>query len=192
MSSGQRLGLYVVDAFGAVGMGVMDDPMSASITIDHPAPHQLRLVLRQGSGEVTRFLFFVLLIAGALLLLVPQARTTPAPLLGLVGVAIAWCAVSSSAHESYLFDPTARTAHVQRSSALWRSNELVSLEAVRAVQLAVRGPDDNRRVVELVTHDGRVQLRLPRRLNTLSASDHADVGRLIADHLDVSFRRAPS
>jgi hypothetical protein len=113
--------------------------MSAWITIDHPAPHQLRLVLRQAWGEVTRFLFFVLLLAGALLLLVPQARTTPAPLLGLVGTAIAWCAIAGSARECYLFDRAARTVHIQRGSLLGRSDKLASLKEVGVVQQAERG-----------------------------------------------------
>jgi hypothetical protein len=56
--------------------------MGARVTIDQPAPHQIQLVLRQDSAEVARFMLFVLVITGALLLLVPQARSSPVPCLG--------------------------------------------------------------------------------------------------------------
>src|SRR4030095_12431973 len=69
--------------------------MGARVTIDQPAPHQIQLVLRQDSAEVARFMLFVLVITGALLLLVPQARSSPGPLLGLVGAAVGWCVVAA-------------------------------------------------------------------------------------------------
>jgi hypothetical protein len=160
------------------------------MTVDQPAPHEVRLVLRQDWGEVTRFMLFVLVLGGALFLIMPEARTAPAPLLGLVGAAIAWCAVAVTAEERYLFDRADRTVRVRRVSLLGRSEEGRSLAEVCAVQQAVSGPDDNRRVLELVTEDGQVRLRLPRRFNTLSALDHDTVGRLIAKHLGLPLRPA--
>src|SRR5687768_4717893 len=101
--------------------------MGAQISIEQPAPHQIQLVLRQDSGEVARFMVFVLVIAGALFLVMPQARSEPALLLGLVGVAVAWCVVAASARELYLFDRSARTVRVRRVSLLGRSDELLSI-----------------------------------------------------------------
>ena len=159
--------------------------MGARVTIDQPAPHQIQLVLRQDSAEVARFMLFVLVITGALLLLVPQARSSPVPLLGLVGAAVGWCVVAGSAREVYLFDRAARAVRVQLVSLLGRSEELLSVEEVITVQQGVRGPDDNRLVLELVTRRGEVRLRLPRRLTTLGAAEQDSVGRLIAGHLGV-------
>ena len=91
-----------------------------------------------------------------------------------------------SAREVYLFDRAARAVRVQRVSLLGRSEELLSVEEVITVQEAVRGPDDNRLVLELVTRRGEV--RLPRRLTTLGAAEQDSVGRLIAGHLGVPLR----
>jgi hypothetical protein len=157
--------------------------MAARISIDQPASHQMQLLLRQDSGEIVRFLLFVLLIAGALFVLIPQVRSSPAPLLGLVGVAIAWGAIAASASECYLFDRTARTVHIERLSLLGRTEKLVSIQRAVAVQQVVRGPDDNRLVLELITGWGEMQLRLPRRLTTLEPGEERRVGRLVADHL---------
>ena len=95
-----------------------------------------------------------------------------------------------SAREVYLFDRAARAVRVQRVSLLGRSEELLSVEEVITVQQAVRGPDDNRLVLELVTRRGEVRLRLPRRLTTLGAAEQDSVGRLIAGHLGVPLRLA--
>jgi hypothetical protein len=62
------------------------------------------LVLRQDWAELTRFLLFILVVAGAIFLLMPEARSQPAPLLILVGAAVAWCVVAGTAEERYLFD----------------------------------------------------------------------------------------
>ena len=130
--------------------------MSAGVAIDQPTPHQIQLLLRQDSAEVTRFMLFILVIVVAFFLLMPQARSSSMPLLGLVGAAVGWCAVASSAREIYLFDRAARTVCVQRISLLGRFEEFFSVEEVVAVQQAVRGPDDNRLVLELVTEFGEV------------------------------------
>jgi hypothetical protein len=92
--------------------------MSAGVAIDQPAPHQIQLRLRQDLAEVTRFMLFVMVIAVAFFLLMPQARSSPVPILGLVGAAVGWCAIAGSAREVYLFDRAARTVRVQRISLL--------------------------------------------------------------------------
>jgi len=166
--------------------------MSAAVAIDQPAPHQIQLLLRQDSAEVTRFMLFVLIIALAFFLLMPQACSSPVPLLGLVGAAVGWCAIAGSAREVYLFDRAARTVRVQRISLLMRFEEFLSVQEVVAVQQAVRGPDDNRLVLELVTELGELRLRLPHRINTLGAADQDSVGRLIAGHLGIRLRPAPN
>src|SRR5215813_11527946 len=74
--------------------------MSAGVAIDQPTPHQIQFLLWQDSAEVPRFMLFVLVIAVAFFLLMPQARSSPMPLLGLVGAAVGWCAVAGSAREA--------------------------------------------------------------------------------------------
>lgn len=170
---------------------ILGNRMGVRLTVDQPAAHQIQLLLRQDSGEVAQFLLFVFVIAGALFLLTPQVRSSPAPLLGLVGAAVAWCAVARSARECYLFDRAARTVRLERVSLLGRSDELLSIQEVAAVQQALRGPDDDRLVLELVTGRGEVQLRLPRRFTTLGLADQSRVGRLVADHLGLALRLAP-
>src|SRR5215510_11705728 len=110
--------------------------MSAGVAIDQPTPHQIQFLLWQDSAEVPRFMLFVLVIAVAFFLLMPQARSSPMPLLGLVGAAVGWCAVAGSAREVYLFDHAARTVRVQRISLLGRFEEFFSVEEVVAVQQA--------------------------------------------------------
>ncbi len=161
--------------------------MGVRISIDQPMPHQIQLQLRQDSGELVRFVVFVLAVIVALLLLMPQARTSPAPYAGVLAVALGWCLVAATAREAYLFDRMAETVSVQRSSLLWTSGKLLSVTDVAAVQEALSGPDNNRLVLELVTDRGKVLLRLPRRLTTLDRTDRSEVGRLLADHLGVPF-----
>jgi hypothetical protein len=157
--------------------------MGARIIIEQPTSDQLQLLLRQDFGEVMRFLFFVLFTAGALFVLIPQVRSWPAPLLGLLGGGIAWGAIAASASECYLFDRTARTLRIERLSLLGRTEQLISIQRAVAVQQVVRGPQDNRLVLELITGWGEMQLRLPHRLITLEPGEQLRVGRLIADHL---------
>lgn len=163
--------------------------MSTRVATDRPRKNQLRAVLRQGRGEVATFIFFVLAIIGALLLFVPQASSVSTPLLALGGVAVAWCLLALSATESYVFDSEARTVTVQRAWMLGKSRLLLSIPSVLAVHQVVRGVDDDRHLLELVDHTDEVRLQLPRRFNTLGASEQESLGRQIADHLGIQLRR---
>jgi len=163
--------------------------MSTRVATDRPRKTQLRVVLRQGRGEVATFIFVVFAIIGALLLFVPQANHVSTPLLALVGVAVAWCVLALSATESYLFDSEARTVTVQRAWLLGNSRLVLAIPSVVAVRPVVGGVDDDRRLLELVAHTDEVRLQLPRRFNTLGASEQENLGRQIADHLGIPLRR---
>lgn len=164
--------------------------MGSLASIHQPTPNQVQLRLRQNSVELVRFVVFVLSVVGALLLLMPRARTSPASYLGAVGVAFGWSLIAATAREAYLFDRMAQTVSVRRSLLFWTSGKLLSMTEVAAVQEALSGPDNNRLVLELVTDRGKVLLRIPRRLTTLDRTDRSTVGRLIAVHLGVPFRSA--
>jgi hypothetical protein len=71
------------------------------------------------------------------------------------------------------------------SSVLGRRSQNVPVEEVSAVHLSIGGPDDNRLLVDLIGKDGTARLRLPRCLTTLTERDQAEIGRLLAERLDV-------
>lgn len=163
--------------------------MSTRVATDRPRKNQLRVVLRQGKGEIATFIFFVFAIIGALLLFVPQASHVSTPLLALAAVAVAWSALTLTASETYLFDSEARTVSVQRAWLLGTSRQLLAIPSVHAVHQVEGGVDDDRRLLELVAQTDEVRLQLPRRFNTLGASEQENLGRQIAEHLGIPLRR---
>ena len=161
--------------------------MNAEATIDRSAPGQVRIVLREGTAGVATFAGFVVAIAAAIYLVMPAARAQPGTLGGIVGAALAWAAVAGGAREEYLVSQgTGLTAR-----QVWlfgRREDQVSAEEVTAVRLARAGPDDDRRVVELVGLRKEMRLRVPRRFNTLSVTDQRAIGQLLAEHFGVPLQ----
>jgi hypothetical protein len=73
---------------------------------------------------------------------------------------------------------------------LGRGEVTVSAQKVSLVRLALGGVDDDRRLVELLGPHREVRLRLPRRINTLTADDQRSIGRLVAEHLGLPLQAA--
>jgi hypothetical protein len=164
--------------------------LSAEATIDHPSPGRVRIALREGGGGVAGFLGLVGAIVAALYVLMPAARAHPAPLGWLVAVAVGWAGIALTAREEYLVDQATRSLTARYVWLLGRGEVSVSGLEIALVRMALSGPDDDRRVVELLGPDQEVRLRLPRRANTLSVSDQRSVGRLVAEHLGVPLQAA--
>jgi hypothetical protein len=140
------------------------------------------------------FVVFVAGVAAALYVLMPAARARPAPLVGVVTLALGWAGVARRAREEYLVDQPARTLTARRVGLLGllgllgRREEQMGTHEISAVRLDRRGPDNDRLVVELVGIDRRVRLRLPRRVNTLTAHDQSTIARLLAEQLGVPLQ----
>src|SRR5262249_37301856 len=118
----------------------------------------------------------------------PAARSSPGWLLALLALGAVWSTIALSAREIYAIDRTAGAIIAERSSLLGARRQMLESSEVAAVRLALGGPDDNRRLVELVDRDGRLRLRLPGRITTLSERDQSEVGRAIAGYLGVPCR----
>ena len=159
--------------------------MSARVTIDESADESVWIELRQNGAEVVRFAAFAAIVLAGLYQLAPGARTAPGMLLALLGVAAGWCAVALAGREVYTIDTERGTIAITVSSVLGRRSQTVPVDEVSAVQLSVGGPDDNRLLVDLIAEDGTARLRLPRCLTTLTECDQAEIGRLLAERLDV-------
>lgn len=159
--------------------------MSARVTIDDSVDESVWIELRQNGAEVVRFAAFAAILLAALYQLVPGARTAPGLLLALFGVAAGWSAVALAGREVYTVDTERGTIAMMVSSVLGRRSQNVPVEEVSAVQLSIGGPDDNRLLVDLVAKDGTARLRLPRCLTALTERDQAEIGRLLAERLDV-------
>jgi hypothetical protein len=162
--------------------------LSAEVTIDRLATGQVRIAMREGWGGIAWFVLFVVCVAVALFALMPQARAQPGWLIGVVAAALAWAGIARHGREEYLVDRQTRSVTARRSGLLDRREDQVSGQEISAVRLARSGPDDDRLVVELLANQRVVRLRLPRRINTLTASDQASIGRLLAEHLDVPLQ----
>jgi len=163
------------------------ESFSAQVTIDRLTPAQVRIAMREGGGGVVGFVVFVLLVATALYALMPQARAQPAPLVGFLAVALGWASIGWRAREEYIVDQTERSLTARHVWLVGQREEQVRAHEISAVRLARRGPDD-RFVVELLATQGQVRLRLPRRINTLSARDQSRIGRLMAEHLGLPLQ----
>jgi hypothetical protein len=161
--------------------------MSANVTIDS-RPNRLRIELRQTLGEVVRLGLFVAVLVVAVYALTPAARSSPGWLLALLALAAVWSTIALSAREIYTLDRTAGAIIAERSSLLGARRQTLESSEVAAVHLAMGGPDDNRRLVELVDREGRLRLRLPGRITTLSERDQSEIGRAIAACLGVPCR----
>lgn len=135
-----------------------------------------------------RFGVFVLVILAALYVLIPEARTAPGWLVALLALTSGWSVVALAAREVYLFDEAAGTIDVLRSSLLSRPRQRLGAADVAAVRIVTGGPDNDRLLVELVAAAGKLRLRMPRRLTTLSAAGQSEIGRLIAEQLGVPLR----
>jgi hypothetical protein len=162
--------------------------VSAQATIAHLTSSQVRIALREGATGIATFVGFVVAVAAAIYGLMPTARVHPAPLFGVVGVALVWAGIAWSAREEYLVDQATRSLTAWHVSLLGRRELKVSAQEVALVRLALGGPDNDRRLVELVGTRREVRLRIPRRVNTLSASDQKSIGRLVAEHLGVPLQ----
>jgi hypothetical protein len=162
--------------------------MSARVTIDRVTPDQARITVREGSGGVVTFVLFVTGIAVVLSWLIPAARTSPGPLLLLVTIALAWSGIALSAREVYVVDRGTRTVAARYSWLFGHREDRLTAGEIAAVRLGIGGPDDDRRLVELLGATGKVRLRLPRRVNTLTPMDQKTVGRLLAEYLSVPLQ----
>jgi hypothetical protein len=160
------------------------ESFTAQVTIDRLTPAQVRIALREGGGGVVSFMVFVVVVATALYALMPQARAQPAPLVGFLAVALGWAGIGWRAREEYNVDQTTRSLTARHVWLVGQREEQVCAHEISAVRLARRGPDD-RFVVELLATNRQVRLRLPRRINTLTARDQSRIGRLVAEHLGV-------
>ena len=67
----------------------------AQVTIERPTPARVRIAMREGGGGLVSFVVFVLVLATALYMLMPEARARPAPLLGLLAVASVWLSATA-------------------------------------------------------------------------------------------------
>jgi hypothetical protein len=159
--------------------------MSARVTIDESVAESVWIELRENGAEVVRFAAFAAIMLAALYRLVPGARTAPAVWLALVGVAAGWSAVALAGREVYTIDTGRGTIAMTASSVLGWWSQGIPVDEVSAVRLSVGGPDDNRRMIDLLAADGTTRIRLPRCLTTLSEHDQAEIGRLFAERLDV-------
>jgi hypothetical protein len=166
------------------------DSLSAEATIDRHTPGQVRIALREGGAGIARFVGFVVAVAAALYVLMPAARAHPAPLVYVVAVVLLWAGIARSAREEYIVDQTTRSLTARHVWLLGRREMKVSAQEVSLVRQVIGGPDDDRRLVELLGTHREVRLRLPRRVNTLMASDQRIIGRLVAEHLDVPLEAA--
>ena len=164
--------------------------MSAQVTIHDSIPGELRVELRQAGGEVVTFLIFVIVILVALYVLVPAAREAPGLLLALLGITTGWSVVAISAREIYGFSDETGTIDVLVSSLLGDRRRRIAAREVTAVRVTTGGPDDNRRLVELLVEGGKQRLRLPARLTTLTDDDQLEIARVIATQLRVPLRGA--
>jgi hypothetical protein len=162
--------------------------LAAEVTIERLAPGRVRIAVREGLAGIVQFVVFVALIAVALYALMPEARARPAPLLGLVIVALGWAGIARRAREEYVVDESARSVTARRMGLLEPGEDQVNAPEISAVRLARSGVDDDRLVVELLGPHRQVRLRLPRRVTTLTARDQSDIGRLVAEHLGVPLQ----
>ena len=162
--------------------------MGARVTIDHPGRGVLRIELRQDAGEAIRFAAFVVIVAGALYALTPAVRAAPGWLVALTFLAATWAAIALTAREEYTIDTLAESIVATRVSAIGSRQQSIGTQEVAAVRITIGGPDDNRRLVELLGSDGAPRLRLPGRMTTLSEADQTAVGEAIAEHLGVRCR----
>jgi hypothetical protein len=159
--------------------------MSARVTIDRVTPDQAWITVREGVGGIATFVLFVTGIAVVLYWLIPAARTSPGPLLVLVTIALAWAGVALSAKEECIVDRGTRTVAARYTWLFGHREDRLTAGEIGAVRLGIGGPDDDRRLVELLGTSGKVRLRLPRRVNTFTATDQKTVGRLLAEYLSV-------
>ena len=162
--------------------------MSTRVTVDMREGNALRIELRQGAREVIMFGLLVLGVVSAVYALMPAARSQPGWLLAILAAAGAWAAVALSAAEVYEIDGEARAISATRSSLLRRRRLSLTTRDVAAVRLRIGGPDDNRRLVELVSNTGVVRASIPWRLTTLTASAQQELGHAIASRLEVPVR----
>lgn len=162
--------------------------MSTRVTVDMRESHSLRIELRQNAGAVIVFGLFVLAVVSALYALMPAARSEPGWLLAIVAVAGAWSAVALSASEQYEIDSDTGAIRATRSSVRGRRHLSLTTRDVAAVRLRIGGPDDNRRLVELVSDTGAVRVSIPWRLTSLTASAQQELGHAIASRLEVPVR----
>jgi hypothetical protein len=159
--------------------------MSARVSVDIDELGQIRIALRQSGSEVLLFGLFVVGVVIAVYALMAQARTSAQWLFVLLGLGATWSVIAMTAREDYAIDGRLGVVDATRSSVLGRARRELSTGEVAAVRLAITGPDDNRRLIELVNSDGGAQLSIPWRLTTLSPTDQWEVGQLIAHGLGV-------
>ena len=160
--------------------------MSARVSVDRTTPGQVRITLREGPGGIVDFAAFVFVVAIGLYALMPNARAEPAPLLLFLAATLGWAGLAWRASEEYVVDETTRTLVANRVGLFYPGKHL-GADEVTAVRLARREPDD-RDVVELLGNRGKVVLRIPRRIGTLSAVDQVGIGEMVASHLGLELK----
>ena len=162
--------------------------MSAEATIDRLTLGQVRIALRECGAGTASFVGFLVAVAAAIYVLMPAARAHPRPLVYVVAVAFGRAGIARSAREEYIVDQTTRSLTARHVWLFGRQEVKVSAQDVSLVRLALGGPDNDRRWVELLGTRREVRLRLPRRVNTLTASDQRSIGQLVAEHLGVPLQ----
>jgi hypothetical protein len=163
------------------------DTFSAQVRIEWLPSSQIRIALREGEGGIVGFVIFIAVLCTALYWLMPGVETNPGPLFACMAVAFGWTIFGWRAEEEYVLDQASRSLTARRVGLLRRREKQVRAAEISAVRLARSGADD-RFVVELLGQRRRVHLRLPRRINTLTASDQSRIGRLVAEHLGVPLQ----
>jgi hypothetical protein len=159
--------------------------VSADVSIARPAAGQLRIVVREGWPGVATFVGLVAAVAAAVYALTPAARAQPGPLGVAVAAALLWAGIARNAREEYVVDRATRSLTTRHVWLFGTREEHVDGAGIVAVRPATSGPDDDRRVVELLQPGATVRLRLPRRVNSLSAAGQSEVAGLLAEHLGV-------
>lgn len=158
---------------------------AARVTIERLAPTRLRIAMRESGPAILIFAGFVVVAVAAAFTLMPEARAEPAPLVGILAVALGWALFAWSSQEEYVVDHTTRSLTV--FPVLRKPREL-RVPEISSARVARTGYDDDRLVVELVGSNGKVLLRLPRLINTLTTSDQLHLGLLLADHLGIPLQ----
>jgi hypothetical protein len=166
----------------------MEVSVSAEATIEHLPAGQVRIALREDGAGVATFVGFVVTIAASVYLLMPPARAQPVPLLGMVAVAVVWAVVARRAREEYLLDQAKRVVTARHRWLFGQGENQVGAQQVAIVLLTLGGPDNDRRLVELLGPGRELRLRVPRRVNTLTPSDQRAIGQLLAEYLGVPLR----
>jgi hypothetical protein len=158
------------------------------MTITYPSMNQLRVTLRQSAAEMAPFLIMTMLIVGVLAFSAPAPTSRKiAPALGILLLAVGWCAYALGCSELYEFNRDKNQYILTRLTPLRRSVITGSLQEIRQISAEMGGPDNDRRLIVLTEASGRRQA-LPRRINSLSETDQRELGRAVADFLGVNCR----